>query len=83
MSHPTDEEIAEQLIALISDGFNRSMGELVKAGAIDTAKLHEQYKGVGSKFYDLVTEQITLTAKHGTPCIRRLFSHDGSSNQNP
>lgn len=74
MRDPTDEEITGQLIAIISDGFNRSLGSLRQIGAIDTKKLQQHYKGVGSKYYDLVTEQIELTAKYGAPGVRALFS---------
>ena len=76
MNKPTDEEISGRLLSIISDGFNRSLGALVQAGAIDTKKLNKHYKGVGSKFYDLVTEQIVLTARYATPSIRQLFSRD-------
>jgi hypothetical protein len=76
MTNPTDEEISAQLVALISDGFNRSISALVQAGALDTTRMNEHYAGVGSRFYDLVTEQITLTARHGTPNVRQLFLHD-------
>lgn len=79
MKHPTDEEIAAQLVAIISDGFNRSLGALVDAGAVDTTKLRRHHTGVGCKFYDLVTEQIEVTAKHATPGVRRLFSDDNES----
>ena len=76
MSNPSDKEIASMLVGIISDGFNRSLSTLAKAGAIDTKKMSAEYKGVGSKFYDLVTEQIELTAKYGTPGIRKLFERD-------
>ena len=76
MNNPTDEEIAGRLVAIISDGFNRSIGALVQAGALDTTKMQKYYTGVGSKFYDLVTEQITLTARYGAPSLRQLFSKE-------
>jgi hypothetical protein len=79
MTNPTDEEIAVRLVDIINDGFNLSIGALVQAGALDTTKMQEHYTGVGSKFYDLVTEQITLTARYGTPGVRQLFSHDTSN----
>lgn len=79
MKYPTDEEIAGRLIGIISDGFNRSLGALEAAGAVDTKRLRANYKGAGSKFYDLVTEQITLTAKHGAPHVRQLFREDSSN----
>ncbi len=77
MSNPTDDEIRGLLIGIISDGFNRSLGALEAAGAVDTKKMRGHYKGVGSKFYDLVTEQVVLTAKYGVTGVRTLFSEDG------
>ena len=76
MKNPTDKEIQNVLGGILGDGFNRCLGALVKAGAIDTSKLHKHYKGVGSKYYDLVTEQIEITAKYGTQGVRHLFSDD-------
>jgi len=63
----TDEEIKGLLIGIMSDGFNRSLGALSDCGAIDTKKLRKEYRGVGSKYYDMVTEQLELTAKLCTP----------------
>ena len=57
------------------------MGALEEAGAIDSKKMQEHYKGVGSKFYDLVTEQIEYTAKFGAPAICQLFSSDDITGQ--
>ncbi len=82
MKQPTDKQIEAILGGIISDGFKRSLGALVKAGAIDTTKLPEHYKGVGSKYYDLVTEQIELTAKYGAKGIRHLFSDDDETTKN-
>ena len=82
MKHPTDKQIEGILVGIISDGFNRSLDALRVAGAIDTTKLPEHYKGVGSKYYDLVTEQIALTARYGTKGIRHLFSEDDETTKN-
>jgi hypothetical protein len=71
--NPTDDQIAGLLIGIISDGFNRSLGALEAAGALDTKKMRLHYTGNGSKFYDMVTEQIVLTAKYGAPGVRQLF----------
>ena len=79
MKNPTDQEIAERLVNIISDGFNRSLGALEQAGAIDTKKLRQHYKGIGSKFYDVVTEQIDYTARNAAPVMRQLFSDDSPS----
>jgi hypothetical protein len=73
MPAPSEEELAELLIGIIADGFNRSWGALERAGAVDSKMMREHYNGVGSKFYDLVTEQIVLTAKYGASGLRRRF----------
>ena len=74
MKTPSDEEILRGLVAIISDGFNKSVGALEAAGAIDTRKMRRHYRGVGSEYYDVVTEQIVLTAKHALPGVRALFA---------
>ena len=73
MRNPTDDQIAAVLIGIISDGFNRSLGALEAAGAVHTKKMRLRYTGIVSKFYDMVTEQIVLTAKFGIPSMRQLF----------
>lgn len=73
MRKPTDAEIESMLVSIIGDGFNRSLGALEGAGAIDTKKLRNKYKGVGSEYYDLVSEQMVLTARWCVPGLRRLF----------
>jgi hypothetical protein len=79
MKNPTDQEIVVRLVNIISDGFNRSLSALEQAGAIDTKKLREHYRGIGSKFYDVVTEQIEYTARHAAPAMRQLFSDDNAA----
>ena len=74
MKHLTDPQIESVLIGIISDGFNRSLGALEKAGAIDMTKLSKHYQGMGSKYYDLVTEQMELSAKDGAQHLRHLLS---------
>jgi hypothetical protein len=68
-----DEELLSLLIGLIADGFNRSLGALEKAGAVDLRKMQKHYTGTGSKFYDLVTEQMKLTARMAAPAVREFF----------
>jgi hypothetical protein len=77
MRSPTDDQIAGLLIGIISDGFNRSLGALEAARAVDTKTMRRHYTGMGSKFYDQVTEQIVLTAKYRAPGVRQLFLDDG------
>ena len=47
----------------IQHGFNRSIGALETAKAIDSTEMRKEYKGIGSKYYDLVTEQMEYTEK--------------------
>lgn len=75
MRNPTDDDIVGRLVGIIGDGFNRSLGALERAGAVDTRQMRGHYKGVGSKHYDLVTEQNELTARYGVPVVRELFRH--------
>lgn len=77
MRYPTDDEIAGRLIDLLTAGFNRSLGALERAGAVDTQRMRTHYKGEGSKYYDLVTEQIESTARYGVAVMRELFRQDG------
>ena len=76
MRNPTDDQIEALLIGIISDGFNRSLRALEGARAVDT-KMRRHYSGIGSTYYDMVTEQIVLTAKYGAPGVRQLFLGDG------
>jgi len=68
-----NEKIEAVLGGFIADGFNRSLGALVKAGALDTKKMMKAYKP-GSDYYNLVTEQIEYTAKYGAQAVQRLLS---------
>ena len=77
MRNPTDDQIAGVLIGIIGDGFNRSLGALEDAGAVNTKKMRGQYTGIGSRYYDIVTEQIVRTARIAAPRLRRLFLDDG------
>ncbi len=74
MNDLKDADIQAILVNIISDGFNRSLEALEKAGAIETKVLISAYGGAGSKYYDLVTEQIVYTAKLGSNAIRDLIA---------
>ena len=79
MRSPTDKELVGLLVRIINDGFNRSLGALEAAGAVSSKKMRSQYRGIGSEYYDLVTEQMVLTATYGVPGIRKLFEEtDGT-----
>jgi flagellar basal body rod protein FlgF len=75
MKTPSEEEITALLLRIMTDGFNRSLNALRAAGAVNTKVMDSNYKGVGSKYHDLVTMQMEHTAKYGTAAIRNLF-HD-------
>jgi hypothetical protein len=77
MRNPTGDEIAGRLVAIISDGFNRSLGALERAGAVNTKRMRGYYTGIGSKYYDFVTKQIVLTARYGVPAVWELFLQAG------
>lgn len=74
MSNLTDQEMRSLLVDIISDGFNRSLNALEEAGAINTRELRSAYSGIGSKYYDLVTEQIADTAQFGAARISSLLA---------
>lgn len=77
MRKPTDEQIEGLLVNVLTAGFNRSIGALARAGALDTRKMHRKYTGVGSEYYDLVTEQIEYTARAAVRGVRLLFIEPG------
>lgn len=77
MKHPSNVVLEAVLAEIISDGFNRSLNALAQAGAIDTTKFAEHYKGSGSKYYELVTAQIALSAQHGAKSIELLYPEAG------
>jgi hypothetical protein len=83
METPTDDQIADMLVGIISDGFNRSLGALAEAGAIETTNLRKQYTGIGSKFYDLVTEQIVYTAKVSAPGVGEFIRENCNAEESP
>jgi len=76
MKHPKEQLVAGRLVNIITDAFNRSISALADAGAIDTKKMQRHYTGIGSKYYDVVTEQIEVTVRTGAPWICELFTDD-------
>jgi hypothetical protein len=70
---PSKDKIANLLGGIIADGFNRSLGALEGAGAIDARRLRSNYRP-GSEYYDLVTAQIEFTAKYGVEAVLKLFA---------
>lgn len=77
MKRPEDSKIESILMGVMTHGFNRALNALESAGAIDKTKLNKNYR-VGSKYYDIVTEQFELTAKNEKELILQLFDEDNS-----
>ena len=75
MEEKSPKELRNLLIQLTSDGFNRSLGALDEAGAIDLTELGQHYREIGSRSYDIVTEQMELTADHGIESIQAVFKN--------
>ena len=69
MSQVNRQKLYSILLDELSDGLNRSLRALEEAGAIDTNLLRQKYKGVGSEYYDLFTEQLEFTANHGADVL--------------
>ena len=72
MNTETERKMRSFLINIVSDGFNRSIGALAESGAVDLTKMRREYRGVGSKSYDLVTVEIEQTVEYAMPHMRRL-----------
>jgi DNA-binding HxlR family transcriptional regulator len=64
------------LVQAMADAFNRSLNALEEDGAIDRTKMMEEYRGVGSKYYDMVTEQLEYTAQFAKENIRKLIEDE-------
>ena len=79
MHRPTEEELAGQLIGIIADGFNRSLGALRDLGAVDTREMGKHYQGAGTKYYDVVTAKIEYTARHGAAHLLKTIFRDGEN----
>ena len=78
MNDELDEKIEGILIGIMADAFNRSMNALEKAGAINRKEMMTDYKGIGSKYYDLVTEQFEYTAHYTKVMIRDLIKEENN-----
>ena len=53
---PDDVPFQGNAIGIMSDAFNRATGALEGAKDISTKKLRREYRGLGSHYYDIVTE---------------------------
>jgi hypothetical protein len=62
---PPQLEMQERwLLDVMTDAFNRSLNALEASGAIDLTQLRSEYRGVGSKYYDLVTQEMLTVLGH-------------------
>ena len=68
------------LIGVMSDGFNRSIGALEEVGAIDASEMRTQYKGNGSKYYDVVTKELEYTAEFAAPELPKFIEEFKTEN---
>lgn len=75
-----DDDLAKRiegaLIGILSDGLNRSLGALEKARTVDLKKMRKGYKGIGSRTYDIVTEQLEYTAHYGKDEILKIIREE-------
>lgn len=68
------------LMNVLTDAFNRAINALEKAGAIDMSEMRNDYTGVGSKYYDLVTREFEYTLRYATQSVREaVLKESGSS----
>ena len=69
MNESKNRKLRQILLTTAHHSFNRSISALEKAGAIETSELHKHYSGVGSIYYDIVTEQMELTVDQLLPSL--------------
>jgi len=81
MKLPDEDKIRSFLVGAMSDGFNRSLRALEIANAINTDEMRTQYIGVGSKYYDIVTEQLEYTAKYAVSDLLELLKSGEESDE--
>ncbi len=69
-----EDVLVESFVAFQTASFNRAMNALREAGAIDDTEMRREYKGIGSKYYDLVTESFEFTTKFARPQIKKILT---------
>lgn len=70
----TEEQLRDLLVRAISDGVNRTLGVLEEAGAIDANRLRAAYSGPGSRYYDLVTAEVSRTADAAAASLATMLA---------
>jgi hypothetical protein len=63
----------------MSDAFNRSINALQEAGAFSLKKMRSDYNGVGSRYYNVVTEAILQTIAQHQPTFEQFISKQSKS----
>jgi hypothetical protein len=66
-------------IYAMSDAFNRSINALEEAGAFSLKKMRSDYNGVGSRYYNVVTEAILQTIAQHQPTFEQFISKQSKS----
>jgi hypothetical protein len=79
MSTPPLGQLERLWLDVMTDAFNRSLNTLEASGAIDLRKLKAAYSGVGSKYYDLVTQEMLSALRHQRAALEKLVSDDGGA----
>jgi hypothetical protein len=74
MSATELDPLKKLLIYAMTDAFNRSISALEAAGAFSLKKMRSEYKGVGSRYYDVVTEAMLQTIAQHQPTFEEFFS---------
>lgn len=73
--------LEQLLLDLMTAAFNRSLTALEAAGAIDLSKMRSAYRGVGSRYYDLVTEELLKTLRWQQPEIEKFLAGKGGDDR--
>jgi len=59
--------------SVLGRSLNRSLGGLEEVGAVDATEMRTDYKGIGSKYYDVVTKELEYTAKYAAPTLLKFL----------
>jgi len=81
MKTDLEKKVESMLIGILSDGFNRSIASLESCDAINTKEMRKEYKGVGSKYYDMVTRELEYTARHAAPYLVGVLQNELQNNK--
>lgn len=71
----SNQKIEAFLMSTLCDSFDRSLAALEDTGALDTRRLRAEYCGAGSRYYDIVTQEIERTVRDVLPGMRALLAH--------